>query len=511
MLAFIGLCFLLLVGQLLRTKLRLLQWLYLPACVIGGVVGLAAVQGLNAWHGAVTAPGPGATQPAASRPATASQPEPTPPAEQTYWTQAVISAHAEISRWGSIWAKLPGFLINIVFACLFLGVTLPRFSSLLRRSGVQLAYGQVVAWGQYVVGVGLVLFLLVGTFEILAPDTPAARMFGGVLPVGFEGGHGTAGGLAETFARKGWPDGKHFALASATGGIMSAIIVGMVLINVAARRGWIARRARPSAVPEDDSIGIIPVDRRPSAGKLTVKADAIESFTLHVAFVGVALLIGYGLQRAVAQIDRLYEMPQELEGRAGLFGSIPMFPLCMIGGLLVQIWEQKFDRHKLIDLGLIRRIQNCTLDFLVVAAIATIKLEVIVAGLAPLLILIGAGIVWNVFCVLVLARRLLPDAWFERSIAEMGQSMGVTATGLLLLRVVDPDYESPAADAFATKQLLHEPIMGGGLWTSLAIPLLADPRWGPGKVFVISSAAVLGWLVVLVIAKLLRARRPAAA
>ena len=37
------------------------------------------------------------------------------------------------------------------------------------------------------------------------------------------------------------------------------------------------------------------------------------------------------------------------------------------------------------------------------------------------------------------ARRLLPDDWFERAIAEMGQSMGVTATGLLLLRVVDPE------------------------------------------------------------------------
>ncbi|KKL47000.1 hypothetical protein LCGC14_2339950, partial [marine sediment metagenome] len=41
-------------------------------------------------------------------------------------------------------------------------------------------------------------------------------------------------------------------------------------------------------------------------------------------------------------------------------------------------------------------------------------------------------IVWN------LAKRLLPNAWFERSIAELGQSMGVTATGLLLLRLVDP-------------------------------------------------------------------------
>jgi len=475
MLAFIGLCMLLLVGHWLRTRLRLLQWMYLPACVIAGLIGLALVAGLNALHASV--PSEGAVG----------------------WQVWVVGVHTEVSTWIVTWKALPGFLINIVFACLFMGVTLPKFSSLLRRGGTQLAYGQVVAWGQYVVGVGLVLGVLGGIYGL-------TDAFGGILPVGFEGGHGTAAGLADTFDKLGWPEGKDFALASATGGILSAIIVGMILVNIATRRGWTARRVSPADVPEDDSIGIIPVDRRPSAGKLTVKADAIETFTLHLALVGVALLIVYLLKTSIAQLDRLYITPDEQGNYHGLFNAIPMFPLCMVGGLVVQIWEQKFDRHKLIDLGLMRRIQNSSLDFLVVAAIATINLAVISKGMAPLLILIGAGIAWNVFCVLVLARRLLPDAWFERSIAEMGQSMGVTATGLLLLRVVDPDYKTPAADAFATKQLMHEPIMGGGLWTSVAIPLLADPNWGGRKVLVICASAVAFWLIVLIIARVRRGR-----
>jgi ESS family glutamate:Na+ symporter len=75
----------------------------------------------------------------------------------------------------------------------------------------------------------------------------------------------------------------------------------------------------------------------------------------------------------------------------------------------------------------------------------------------------------------------------------MGQSMGVTATGLLLLRVVDPDYETPAAEAFACKQIMHEPFMGGGLWTSIAIPLIAMK--GPGLVLGIACGAVVIWLI----------------
>ena len=138
---------------------------------------------------------------------------------------------------------------------------------------------------------------------------------------------------------------------------------------------------------------------------------------------------------------------------------------------------------------------HTALDFLVVAAIATIRIEALIGGLWPFLIIVAAAIGWNVFCVLLLARRMLPDAWFERSIAEMGQSMGVTATGLLLLRVVDPDYESPAVDAFASKQLLHEPFMGGGLWTSTAIPLLV--LWGGWPVFGVACGAMAFWLVVV--------------
>lgn len=455
--SFTALCTLLLVGHLLRTKVALLRKLYLPSCVIAGLMGLAAIQAVT-W----------------------------------YFGKPAIS---HVAFWTAGWSKLPGFLINIVFACLFLGVALPKFSTLARRAGPQLAYGQIVAWGQYAVGIGLFLLLIQHFWDL--PD-----MFGAIIPVGFEGGHGTAGGLADTFKEVKWAEGKDFALASATAGILSAVIVGMALVNWAQRRGYTVKRQDPENVPEDNTIGIIPVDRRPSAGRLTVSADAIESFTLHVAIVGIAILIGFALKQGLllAGEATYYEAFDETTGEIvrhdtfyTIAKSFPLFPLCMLGGLTVQLCEDRFDRHKLIDPGLTRRIQNTALDFLVVAAIATISIDAIAKGLAPLLIIVAAGIAWNVFCVLVLARRLLPDAWFERSIAEMGQSMGVTATGLLLLRVVDPDYESPAADAFASKQLLHEPFMGGGLWTSAAIPLLF--AWGAGPVFGIAVGAIAIWLV----------------
>ena len=452
MLSFVGLCLLLGAGHLLRVRIRLFQKLYLPSCVVGGLLGLLIIQGFAAMDNL---------------------------GQPTHRLNVVLS------EWAGLWKVLPGFLVNIVFACLFLGVKPPKLSSLWHRAAPQVAYGQIVAWGQYVVGLGLWVFVLGSVF------TEFPEMFAGILPVGFEGGHGTAAGMGPVFEYHGWQEGREFALTSATFGILSAIIVGMILINWAIRSGRVRSKIDPSQIAEDDSIGIIPVDRRVSAGKLTVSSDVVETFSLHIVVVGVAVGIGYLMKQILLLIEG--SIPYLLEHR--LLSSFPLFPLCMLGGLIVQVFEERFDKYRLIDIGLTRRIQNASLDFLVVAAIATIKLQIVFAGLVPLLILVAAGIAWNVLCLILLARRVLPDAWFQRAIAELGQSMGVTATGLLLLRVVDPDYETPAADAFACKQLVHEPFMGGGLWTGTAIPLIAVA--GARPVLLIATLALVFWLVVV--------------
>jgi ESS family glutamate:Na+ symporter len=452
MVSLVCLCLLLGAGFLLRVRIKLFQKLFLPSCILGGLLGLLIIQTFSAMDGL---------------------------------GEPIHRINVALSELTGPWRKLPEFLVNIVFACLFLGVKPPRFSSLWHRAAPQVAYGQIVAWGQYVVGLGLWVIVLGWVFS----QFPA--MFAGILPVGFEGGHGTAAGMGPVFEEHGWPAGREFALTSATFGILSAIIVGMILINWAVRRGHLSGGTARNQMAEHNSMGIVPVDRRAGAGKLTVSGDVLETFSLHIVVVGIAVGIGYLIKLLLV----LLESSVPLLYRHRLLSSFPLFPLCMLGGLIVQLFEERFDRHRLIDIGLTRRIQNTSLDFLVVAAIATIKLEIIVAGMVPLLILVAAGIGWNVFCVLILARRVLPDAWFQRAIAEMGQSMGVTATGLLLLRVVDPDYETPAADAFACKQLVHEPFMGGGLWTGIAIPLIAVA--GAWPVLAIATLALVLWLAVL--------------
>jgi ESS family glutamate:Na+ symporter len=78
---------------------------------------------------------------------------------------------------------------------------------------------------------------------------------------------------------------------------------------------------------------------------------------------------------------------------------------------------------------------------------------------------------------------------------------GVTALGLLLLRVADPHFKTPAAKSFGFKQILYEPMLGGGFITAAAPILIAT--YGVLPSFTIGLASILvamfialfsGWL-----------------
>jgi len=194
-----------------------------------------------------------------------------------------------------------------------------------------------------------------------------------------------------------------------------------------------------------------------------------------VAIVGIAVLIGFLMLKGFQAAECLL-----LPGaKTRIFQGFPLFPLCMVGGVLLHLGAKVAKQDLLVDRAQMERIAGASLDYLVLAAVATIRLDVVLANAVPLLVLIVFGTLWTVGVVIFVAPRIFKDAWFERAIAEFGQAMGVTATGLLLLRTVDPENKTPAAASFACKQLLHEPFMGGGIWTALALTLVFTIGWLP--------------------------------
>lgn len=169
---------------------------------------------------------------------------------------------------------------------------------------------------------------------------------------------------------------------------------------------------------------------------------------------------------------------------------MPLFPLALLGGVVVQVLATRLGVAHLIDHQIMLRIQGLALDVLIVSALATLSLTAIGENVGPFVILALAGVAFNVGLFLLLAPRIIPRYWFERGIGDFGQSMGVTATGLILMRIVDPESESPAFEAFGYKQLVFEPFFGGGLVTAASIPLIY--QFGPWPLLIAMSVVFVG-------------------
>ncbi len=439
-----------LVSKIIRVKWRLAQKLFIPSSIIGGV--LALLIGPDVLGRIASAVGFDGF------------------ADAGLFTTEILD----------VWSSLPGLLISLVFAGLFMGHRLPSPKEALNIAGPQISFGMTIASGQYVVGLLLAILVLVPLF-----DVPVWT--GALIEIGFEGGHGTAAGMADTFAEFGFAEAQDLALGLATVGILSGVIVGIALINWGVRRNK-TQILRSDASPSvAEQAGLVEKERRRAAGTLTVQPSSIETLTLHFGLLALGVLIGWLLLTGIQWVEsKLWADSFEL------FAYVPLFPIAMVGGIIVQLAIQAFDRDEIVDQQLIERLQGFSLDVLVIAALGTLSLSAIASNIGPFLLLAGAGLAWTVGAFIFLAPRMLPNFWFERGIADTGQALGVTSTGLILLRVVDPNLETPAYSAFGYKQLLLEPFFGGGLVTAGVIPIIAN--FGVGW--------VLGSMLVLLVASL---------
>lgn len=376
------------------------------------------------------------------------------------------------------WETFPKYLINIVFAGLFLGKFIPSVKEIWKTSAPMIAFGNTLAWGQYVIGIALSLF-------VLSPFFGTNPMVGSLIEISFEGGHGTAAGLAPTFEQLGWAEGTDIALGLATFSLVAAIISGVILVNVYNRR---------RIKLDDDEMWKEQEKQLIRSGydilELAKKFNERPK-TLLINLVAFASAIGIGwllLQALIWSEDIVMSQFTDIR----FFTYLPLFTLAMLGGLFVQLGLKKFDKQSYIKRRTAENFSSIALDLLIASAIATVSLEVIGNNWAVFMILAVAGITWILGSFYFFAPKFFPSNWYINGITNVGQSMGMTATGLLLNRLIDPTNEVKAKETFSYKQLAFEPFMGGGIVTAMAAIVIHE--FGSGVAFIIAYLITAFWI-----------------
>jgi hypothetical protein len=112
-----------------------------------------------------------------------------------------------------------------------LGDKLPRLANIWGQAGAGVTFEYVQESAQWIIGLGVAAL-------VIAPIWGLHPSVGTIIELGWSGGPGTAAGMVPVYQRFGHPEIAALGVASATVGLIYSIVMGIILINYAARKGY---------------------------------------------------------------------------------------------------------------------------------------------------------------------------------------------------------------------------------------------------------------------------------
>lgn len=318
------------------------------------------------------------------------------------------------------------------------------------------------------------LFILLGVY-LFQPVFDTADWFGMMLPVGFVGGFGTAAAVGSSLEEAGAVAASSLGFMSATVGTLSAIVGGLIFANWGIRTGRAS--TMPKKLPWDLRSGYIDdVKARPSIGKATTNPSAIEPLALHLGFILLTVLIAYLVNGGITSL-----FPNV---------SIPLFAMSFVIGLMGRAFLGAVGKKDYLDKETVSSMSGAATDYLIAFGVASIVPAAIADYWVPLLILFLLGIAYCAFLFFVLSPEFFGEHWLERGIFSWGWATAAVATGIALLKIVDPKLKSGTLNEYGVAYVGFAPFEIG--MTILApIAVLAGLTAGFGWASLLVALVVL--------------------
>ena len=244
---------LLLIGKLMRVRIKLVQKLFIPPSLLAGFIGLA------------------------------------------------LGPHGfDILPLSTQTGTYAGILIAFIFGALPL--TSQKVQGKNRGIANMWAYSQGGLLLQWAFGGFLGLLIL----NQLWPLSPG---FGITMPSGFCGGHGTAAAIGQAFGQLGHDEILTLAMTAATAGIVASVILGLIFVKWGASKKHTAFLADYNDLPAELQTGLLPQDKRESMGESTCSSISIDSLTFNLSLVCLIAFCGYGISKLAAHFMPGFELP----------------------------------------------------------------------------------------------------------------------------------------------------------------------------------------------------------
>lgn len=271
--------------------------------------------------------------------------------------------------------------------------------------------------------------------------TKVAPYSGLLLPMGYGQGPGQAANIGGLFEERGFNGGKTFGLAIATFGILWGCVAGVFYINRRAKEGKLSRATEEKAIA-------VTSENIESKDEIPV-SEAIDKMSIQVIMVALVYMLAYFFMKGITELIDVPTVSGLIWGFNFIFG---MLFAILARTILNFLRKKNIVRRKYTNEYMLNRITGVVFDFMIVASIMSINVEMLANTdlWVTLLVITTIGGFLTYFYLKYTIKRIYPEYEHEAFASLFGNLAGTASNGIALLREIDPDFKTPAADDLVT-------------------------------------------------------------
>lgn len=256
---------------------------------------------------------------------------------------------------------------------------------------------------------------------------------GVLLSFGFGQGTGQALNYGSIYEKEyGFIGGKSFGLTIAALGFLAASIGGIIYLSYHKRKGDIVIR---------ENVFKLNAEKVEDEGEIPM-VESMDKLTVQIALVFICYAIAFGIMHLLGKLvgDGL---------RTTIFGF--NFLIGTLSAVLVKLFLELMKKGKVmhrdyVNNFLLSRIAGFAFDIMIVAGIGAIQIDVIKDYWAVLLIMAVLGVFFTYIYIRLISKKLFSGYMHEEFLVMFGMLTGTASTGVILLREIDPLFETVASD-----------------------------------------------------------------
>ena len=277
-----------------------------------------------------------------------------------------------------------------------------------------------------------------------------------LLPMGYGQGPGQAYNWGNIYEMAtdypAFNGGASFGLTIAAMGFVSAGIGGVIYLSIMKAKGRVKK-----SILNADEMEDLTVEHVTKKGEIPL-SESLDKLTVQIGLVFLTYIAAFVLMFFTSiWLDRLGgffsgTVKPLIWGFNFLIGT---FCAIMLKSVLQFFNKKGFMKREYRNTFMLNRIAGFMFDLMVVASISAIDLSAFKRRefWLPLVLLSIVGAVITYYQINYIARKIFPRYSDESFLALYGMLTGTASTGVILLREIDPLFETPAANNLVYQQL----------------------------------------------------------